>query len=55
MFVRMMVEKHSAKLAKQAEATPTKASPRPNCIQPILDLRAEKGEFTPIGVKFTFY
>ena len=51
----MMVEKLSAKLAKLAEATPTKASPRPNCLNSIPDLRAEKGEFTPIGVKFTFY
>jgi len=51
----MMVEKLSARLAKPTEATPTKASPRPNGIQPIPDLRAEKGEFTPIGVKFTFY
>jgi hypothetical protein len=50
----MMVEKLSAKLAKLTEATPTKASPRPSDSQPALDLRAEKVEFTPIGVKFTF-
>jgi hypothetical protein len=51
----MMVEKLSVKLAKQTEATPTKASPRPKDTPLTLDLRAEKGEFTPIGVKFTFY
>jgi hypothetical protein len=51
----MMVEKLSVKLAKPTEATPTKASPRPSFIQSTLDLRAEKVEFTPIGVKFTFY
>jgi len=51
----MMVEKLSAELAKPTEAAPTKASPRPNDIEPTLDLRAEKVEFTPIGVKFTFY
>lgn len=51
----MMVEKLSAKLAKLTEATPTKASPRPSDIQRTLDLRAEKVEFTPIGVKFTFH
>jgi hypothetical protein len=51
----MMAEKLSVKLAKPTEATPTKASPRPNSIGRTLNLRAEKGEFTPIGVKFTFY
>jgi hypothetical protein len=51
----MMVEKLSAELAKPTEATPTKASPRPRVNQLTRDLRAEKVEFTPIGVKFTFY
>ena len=45
----------SVTLAKQTETVPTKASPRPSDIEPILNLRAEKVEFTPIGVKFTFY
>jgi hypothetical protein len=51
----MMVEKLPAELAKPTEATPTKASPRPSGVSSILNLRAEDVEFTPIGVKFTFY
>ena len=51
----MMGRSDSVTLAKQTESFPTRASPRLPTVRAICDLRPEKGKFTRMSVKFTFY